>query len=153
MFLLIFQKSKSICITNCLLGRQHKQLKLIMSIKTVSRALWQLQWGGRGGRACLSRPGLMWPELSGSMRPEAVRWQRKKVPWLLGLRETITLQEGSLWKLHGLDILCDSKTTKFQLFKNRVEDQYLEWALQNRSETSPHWTSSPSGYGRRGRPH
>ncbi len=153
MFLLIYQKSKYICISNCPLSRQHEQLKLIMSRKTVSRALWQLQWGGREeGHAS---HGQVSCDLSCQVQCDLRPWddKEKNAPWLLGLRETITLQDGNIWKLHGLDILCDSKTTKSQLFKNRVEDQYLEWALQNRSETSPHWTSSPSGYGRRGRPH
>ncbi len=45
-----------------------------MSIKSASRALQQLWWGvGEEGYA-VARPGLMLPELPGSMWPEAVRW-------------------------------------------------------------------------------
>ncbi len=40
---------------------------------------------GRGEGEAVSRSGLMWPELPGSMWPEAVTWRGKKGPWLLRL--------------------------------------------------------------------
>ncbi len=92
MFFKYINKSKYISITNCQPCRQCTQYwSLLHHLRLyILRALRQPRQGGGKEGYAISRPGLMWPELLGSMWTEAVRWCVKKGPWLLGLRRAPT---------------------------------------------------------------
>ncbi len=55
------------------LAGNRNNIETYRDIETVSRALQQLRWGGGEKGYAVSRPGHMWPELPGSLQPEAVR--------------------------------------------------------------------------------
>ncbi len=79
MFLLSYQKKVNLfiwLIAN--LASNINNIEAYYVIETVSRALRQLWWGGGEEEYTISWPGFMWPELPGSMGPEAVRWHGKK---------------------------------------------------------------------------
>jgi hypothetical protein len=79
------KKSKFIPITNCQLAGNMNNIEAYrVNRDCVEGPATTLVGRGEKGYT-VSRPGLMWPELPGSLWPEAVRWHEKKGPGLSGL--------------------------------------------------------------------